>query len=100
MPLALLTLSALQTKTDNFANHVDPDEMVRNEPSHLDLHVQCLSFYDLWHIPLFVTVNVFKIKDGRVHFIISGVKDLKISIINALCSRRQIGNSSTSVLYG
>ena len=38
-----LTLSLLQTKTDSFANSADPDEMARNEPSHLDLH--CLPFY-------------------------------------------------------
>ena len=32
------TISALQTKTDTYANSVDPDEMAHNEPSHLDLH--------------------------------------------------------------
>ena len=37
-----LTLSTLQTRTDTFANSVDPDEMAYNEPSHLDLH--CLPF--------------------------------------------------------
>ena len=39
---AVLTLSALQTKIDSFANSVDPDETAHNEPSHLDLH--CLPF--------------------------------------------------------
>ena len=37
-----LTLSTLQTKTDAFANSVDPDETACNEPSHQDLH--CLPF--------------------------------------------------------
>ena len=44
------TLSALQTKTDNFANSVDPDETAHNEPSHQDLH--CLpSFWQQWIRP-------------------------------------------------
>ena len=30
----LLTVSALQTKTDTFANSVDPNETARYEPSH------------------------------------------------------------------
>ena len=38
----ILTLETLQTKTDNFANSVAPDETARNEPSHLELH--CLPF--------------------------------------------------------
>ena len=37
-----LTLSALQIKTDTFANSVDPDKTARNESSHLELH--CLPF--------------------------------------------------------
>ena len=37
-----LTLSALQTNTDTFANSADPDETARIEPSHQDLH--CLPF--------------------------------------------------------
>ena len=38
----VLTISALQTKTDTCANSVDPDEMAPKEPSHQDLH--CLPF--------------------------------------------------------
>ena len=38
-----LTLSVLWTKTDTFANSVDPDETAHYEPSHLDLH--CLPFW-------------------------------------------------------
>ena len=37
-----LTLSDRQTKTDTFANSLDPDETACNEPSHQGL--QCLSF--------------------------------------------------------
>ena len=37
-----LTLSALQTVTDTFANSVDPDETAHNEPSHQHLH--CILF--------------------------------------------------------
>ena len=32
------TLSSLQTRTDTFANSLDPNETARNEPSHPDLH--------------------------------------------------------------
>ena len=39
----ILTLSTLYTKTDAFANSVEPDETAHNEPSHQDLH--CLQFY-------------------------------------------------------
>ena len=42
MQYIMLTFSAWQTKTDTCANSVDPDEMARNEPSHLDVH--CLTF--------------------------------------------------------
>ena len=41
--LVFLTLPALQTQTDTFANSVDPDEMSQNVLSHQDLH--CLLFY-------------------------------------------------------
>ena len=40
--IILLTLSALQIKTDIFANSVDTDETACGEPSHLDLY--CLPF--------------------------------------------------------
>ena len=38
-----LTLSTLYTKTDSFANSVDPVEMAHNEHSHLDPY--CLPFW-------------------------------------------------------
>ena len=34
----ILTLKALETKKDKFANNVDPDEVAHNEPPHQDLH--------------------------------------------------------------
>ena len=40
--LSLQTLLALQIKFHTCANSVDPDETVRNEPSHQELH--CLPF--------------------------------------------------------
>ena len=36
-------LSALQTKTNTFANSIDQDETARNEPFHQDLN--CLPFF-------------------------------------------------------
>ena len=36
--VSTVTLSALWTQTDIFANSVDPDETARYEPSHLDLY--------------------------------------------------------------
>ena len=50
-----LTLSALQTKTDTYANSVDPDEMAHNKT-------------------LFAVMNMPKFKDGRIHFRNLGVK--------------------------
>ena len=49
------TLSSPQTKTDNFANSVDPDEMASNKPSHLDLHCLpfCFGFWIFWWRPYF-----------------------------------------------
>ena len=38
----MVTLSSLQTETDNCANSVEPDETARDELSHQDLH--CLPF--------------------------------------------------------
>ena len=35
----------LATKTDTYANSVDPDETAHNEPSHLDLHCCYLGNY-------------------------------------------------------
>ena len=34
----ILTLLALQSNSDTFANSADRDETARNEPSHQDLH--------------------------------------------------------------
>ena len=48
-----LTVSVLQTKTDTFANSIDPDQMALSGPSHEDLH--CLPFCFLvfdWHSSL------------------------------------------------
>ena len=36
--ISLLTLSALLTTRDTCVNSIDPDETVRNEPSHQDIH--------------------------------------------------------------
>ena len=49
---ARLTLSALQINTNTFVNIVDPDEMARNKPYHLDLHNLPLSFQFCTHIPI------------------------------------------------
>ena len=43
----LLTLSALNTKTDALSNSVDPDETAHNEPSHLDIH--CLPMFLIYN---------------------------------------------------
>ena len=65
----VLTLSSLQTNTDTFANSAYP------EPSHQDLH--CNSVLDFWLKPLFATMDVSKIRDGRVHVRNPGVKGLR-----------------------
>ena len=54
-----LTQSGWSTKTDTYANSVDPEETARNEPSHLDLH--CLPFgsrFFLTDIPICNNGNV------------------------------------------
>ena len=71
-----LTLSALQTKTDTFANSVDPDEMAHNEPSQQDLH--CLPF---WLASPYETVDMSKFKAGRVHLRNLGVKGLMDDVV-------------------
>ena len=40
-----LIISALYTDTKTCANSVDPDETIRNEPSHQDLHFLPFDFY-------------------------------------------------------
>ena len=51
----LLTLPALQTKTDTFANSVDPDEMVRLIRIYTDclsvLALQLSPFWQQWMCP-------------------------------------------------
>ena len=59
--LGNLSLSTLWTKTDTFANSIDPDEIVHYEPSHHNLQ-----FY-IFDMSLFATVDMCKFKDGRVH---------------------------------
>ena len=44
--IGTLTLSPLKTKAYLFANSIDPDEMIHNQPSHQDLHyLQFLFIY-------------------------------------------------------
>ena len=73
--LLALTLSALQTKTDTFANGIDPDEMAHNEPSHQDLHFLPFCSWILTGTP-FATVDMSKFKAGRGHFRNLRVKEL------------------------
>ena len=40
----VLTLQVLETKTAEFANSIDPDEVAHNEPLHQDLHCLPSSF--------------------------------------------------------
>ena len=61
------TLSALQTKTDTFANSVDPDKMACNKPSHQDLTVY-QSVYDFRLKLLLSTMDLFKVRDRRIFF--------------------------------
>ena len=48
-----LTFSTLQSKTNVYANNVDPDEMAHNEQSHQDLHLpldsQFLTGISMWN---------------------------------------------------
>ena len=53
-----LTLSTLQTKTDAFANSVDPDETACNEPSHQDLHCLPFCFFGVLLAHPFATVDM------------------------------------------
>ena len=60
-----LTLSALLTNTDTFANSVNPGETTQNKPSHQDLY--CLPFCSWFTIvTLLATRNVSKFRDRRV----------------------------------
>ena len=61
-PVAPLTVSALYTKTDTFANSLDPGETTHNMASYLDLH--CLSFC-LWitTVTLIAAMDVSKCRD-------------------------------------
>ena len=61
-------------RQDTNVNNVDPDETAHNEPSHQDLH--CLPVCSGYRLKLlFATMDMFKFKDGGVHFR-TGVKVL------------------------
>ena len=81
----ILTRSARQTKSDTFANSIDPDETAGNELSHQDLQWLAVLFilfiylftylFIVWLFVLFCFVfllnrhvNVRMYKDGRIHY--------------------------------
>ena len=68
-------ISYLQTSTHTSANSADPDETARNEPSHQDLHCFPFWYWFLTETPI-CNNDEFKIKDGKLHFINSGLKGL------------------------
>ena len=65
-----MTVPSLQTNT--FSNSKAPDETARKDQSHQDLHCHSVIDFGLKH--LFATMDVSKFRDGRIHFINSGVK--------------------------
>ena len=69
----ILTPLARKTKTDICANSVDPDETASYEPSHQDLH--CLPFFFYFRLKSpFVSADMAKVKDRRVHLRNAGIK--------------------------
>ena len=66
----------MHVRTDTCANSVDPDEMARDEPSHQDLYCLPFCFDFRQNKPLFASVDMSKLKEGRVHFRNSGMKRL------------------------
>ena len=75
--LIILTFWAKQTKTNTCANREDPDETVRNEPSHQDLH--CLPIY-FWFLtnPLLASVVKSEFENERVQIRNPGKKELNM----------------------
>ena len=70
--LRILALSARQTKTSTCANSVDPDETALND-------TVCHFVFDFRLRPIFASVGKSKFKNGRVHFINSGMKGLIVN---------------------
>ena len=66
-------LSDWQTKTDTYANSVDPDETAHVASGSIRL---AILFFDLRLKPLFSSTDMSIVKDGRVHFRNSGTKGL------------------------
>ena len=60
-------------RSNHLWNGVDPDEMAHNKPFPQDLY----SAFPFWLTSLFVTVDLFKYIDGRVHVRDSGRKPYK-----------------------
>ena len=58
-----------------FANSADPDEMAHSKQPHQELHYLPLC-YGFLTKALFATMDVSKLRDGRVHFRNSGMKGL------------------------
>ena len=80
----------LQSRKKTLWNSVQPDEKVYNCPLHQGLHCLSLPFRYLFCFsttltfvfnfsikPLFETINSLKFKDGQLHLIYSGLKELK-----------------------
>ena len=81
-----LTTFTLQTKTNSFANKVDPDETARNEPSHLDLHCLPLCWFGYMYswLSLLAIMKLSKFKVRRAHFKNLGMKGLALNAITVL----------------
>ena len=73
-----LTLSAMSTKTDTFANSVDPAETAHNEPSYQDLHDLPACSWFTPHNCYHFSSNWFVQMQGRVYFRNLGSKGLKL----------------------